>query len=70
MVAAFQHIIGTPGCHDLGVGFMFAAQQVGGSPDVAISDHSDSIRSAAFLPSATWFQLDFRVFIAPKNTAR
>jgi hypothetical protein len=47
-VAAFKHLIGSPGCNDLGVGFMFADQQIGGTPDVAIGDHSGSSRSADF----------------------
>jgi hypothetical protein len=45
-VAAFKHLIGSPGCNDLGVGFMFADQQIGGTPDVAVGDHSGSSRSA------------------------
>jgi hypothetical protein len=40
VVAAFEHLIGSPGCHDLSLGTMFADQQIGGSPDVAIADHS------------------------------
>jgi len=42
-ITAFEHFIGSPSCHDFSVGFMFSDQQVGGSPDVAVGDHSDSI---------------------------
>src|SRR5947207_6041636 len=38
-IAAFEHFIGSPGRHDLSFGTMFADQQIGGSPDVAIGDH-------------------------------
>jgi hypothetical protein len=48
-IGAFEHLIGSPGCHYLRVGTMFADQQIGGTPDVAIGDHSASSRSAAFL---------------------
>jgi len=54
VIAAFEHLIGSPGCHYLGFDTMSPDQQIGGSPDVAIGDHSDSIRSAALLPSATY----------------
>jgi hypothetical protein len=56
-ITAFEYLIGSPGCHDLSLGFMFSDQQVGGSPDVAIGDHSASSRSAALWPSATSFLL-------------
>jgi hypothetical protein len=45
-VAAFKHLIGPPGRDDLSLGTMFADQQVGGSPNVAIGNHSGSSRSA------------------------
>jgi hypothetical protein len=41
VIAAFEHLIGSPGRHYLGVGTMFADQQIGGSPDIAIGDRSD-----------------------------
>jgi hypothetical protein len=39
-VTAFEHLIGSPGRHYFGVGTMFAGQQIGGSPYIAIWDHS------------------------------
>jgi hypothetical protein len=45
-VAAFEHLIGPPGGDDLSLGSVFADQQIGGSPDVALRDHSHSPRSA------------------------
>jgi len=49
-IAAFEHLIGSP-CRDyLGIGPVLADQQIGGSPDIAIGDHSDSSRSAALFP--------------------
>jgi hypothetical protein len=52
-VAAFEHLVGTAGRDYLGVHTMFEDQQIGGSPDVAIGDHSGPFRSAAFALSAT-----------------
>jgi hypothetical protein len=49
VVAAFEHLIGSPGCHDLSVGTMFADQQVGGSPDVAIRNHFELISRSRVL---------------------
>jgi hypothetical protein len=46
VVATFQYLIGSSGGDDLGLGFMFPDQQVGGSPNVAIRNHSGSSRSA------------------------
>jgi hypothetical protein len=44
VIAAFEHLIGSPGCHDLSLAFIFADQQIGGSPDVSVGDHSGSSR--------------------------
>jgi hypothetical protein len=38
-ITAFEHLVGSPGCHYLSLQFMFTDQQIGGSPDVAIRDH-------------------------------
>jgi hypothetical protein len=32
-ITAFEHLIGSPSCHDFSFGFMFSDQQIGGSPD-------------------------------------
>jgi hypothetical protein len=39
-VAEFEHLVGTTGGDDLSLGRMLANQQIGGSPDVALRDHS------------------------------
>ena len=39
-IAAFEHFIASPGCDDLSIGPVLADQQIAGSPDVAIGDHS------------------------------
>ena len=39
-ITAFEHLIGSPSCRDFSFGFMFSDQQIGGSPDVTIGDHS------------------------------
>jgi hypothetical protein len=39
VVAALKHLICPPGGDDLGIGTVFADQQIGGSPDVAVGDH-------------------------------
>jgi hypothetical protein len=44
MVAAFEHFVGSPRCHYFSVGFIFADQQIGSSPYIAIGDHSASSR--------------------------
>jgi hypothetical protein len=43
VVTTFAHFISPPGCHYLSVGSMFADQQIGGTPDVAVGDHSGFI---------------------------
>jgi hypothetical protein len=49
VVAAFKHLIGSPGRDYLGIGPVFADQQIGGSPKVTIRNHSPiHSRSAAF----------------------
>jgi hypothetical protein len=35
-VAAFQHLIRAPGCREFCAAAVFADQQIGGSPDVAV----------------------------------
>jgi hypothetical protein len=49
-VAAFEHLISASGCHYLSVGTVLADHKIGGTPDVAIRDHSRSPRSADSLP--------------------
>jgi hypothetical protein len=39
-VAASKHLISPAGGDDLGLCYMFADQQIGGTPDVALRDHS------------------------------
>jgi hypothetical protein len=39
-----KHLISPPGCDYLSVGTVLADQQVDGSPDVAVGDHSVSFR--------------------------
>jgi hypothetical protein len=38
-VAAFKHLIGPPGCQHFSVGTVFADQQIGATPDVAVGNH-------------------------------
>jgi hypothetical protein len=66
-IAAFEHFIGSPGCDGLGIGPVLADQQISGSPDIAIRDHSGSFRSAAFLFSAISLRLRVGVLIARRN---
>lgn len=54
VLATLEHLIGTPSRDYFGVDPMFADQQIDGSPDVAIGDHS-AFRSAASLTSTTGF---------------
>jgi hypothetical protein len=67
-VATFEHLISAPGCHYLSVGTVFADQQIGGTPDVAVRDHSGSSRSADFLTLGDLASAAHTVLIAPKNT--
>jgi hypothetical protein len=48
VLATLDHLIGSPSREYLSIDPMFAGQQIGGSPDVAIGDHS-AFRSAASL---------------------
>ena len=48
VVATFAHLISTLRRHNLSVGSMFADQQIGGTPDVAVGDHCGSSHSAEF----------------------
>jgi hypothetical protein len=66
-IAAFEHLIRSPGSHNLSLGFMATDQKVGGSPDVAIGDHSGSTRSAALLPSTKLVSAGCRLLIAPRQ---
>ena len=50
VLAAFEHLIGSPSRDYLSVRTMFLDQEIGGSPDVAIGHHS-AFRSAVFLIS-------------------
>ena len=68
-LAAFEHLIGSPGRHYFSLDLMFADQQVGGSPDVTIGDHS-GIPLSSVLTLANWFRLLVGVLIAPKTPAR
>lgn len=47
LVAAFEHFVGAPGGDHLGVGPMFADQQIGGSSDVAIGDQKGECAGVA-----------------------
>ena len=49
-IAAFEHFIASPGCDDLGIGPVLADQQIAGSPDVAIGDHSGCRSKSILLP--------------------
>ena len=49
-IAAFDHFIASPGCDDLGIGPVLADQQITGSPDVAIGDHSGCRSKSILLP--------------------
>ena len=64
---AFEHLISASGCHYLSVGTVFADQQIGGTPDVAIGDHSGSSRSADFLTLGDLASAALGVLIAPRK---
>jgi hypothetical protein len=66
-VAAFEHLIGASGCHYLSVGTVLADQQICGTPDVAIGDHSGSSRSVDFLTLGDLASPAFSVLIAPRK---
>jgi hypothetical protein len=57
VLAAFEHLIGSPACHDLGVHTMFADQQIGGSPRCRGRGLSSPIRLGAFVLWASWTDL-------------
>jgi hypothetical protein len=40
VIPAIEHFISTPCCHELSAVAVFADQEVRGSPDVAVEDHS------------------------------
>jgi hypothetical protein len=67
MIAAFQHLIGTVGGDYLSLVSMFADQQIGSTPDVAVRDHSGSSRQAEFLPLDDPNSVVRKVLIVPRR---
>jgi hypothetical protein len=65
--AAFEHLIGTPGCHYLSVASVLTDQQICGTPDVAIGDHSGSLRSVKFLTLGDLVSAAVGVLLAPRK---
>jgi hypothetical protein len=63
-----KHLVSTLRCNYLSVATVLADQQVGGTPDVEVGDHSGSSRSAASSPSAINFGTAHRVLNAAEIT--
>jgi hypothetical protein len=65
MIAAFQHLVSPPSGHDLGLGSVFADQQIDGSPDVEIGDQFLPIPLTDFPPPRRPSSAAHKVVIAP-----